>query len=82
MITYPNPVQSDHLFAVVLSAPVSDVDIKMYNIRGQLVRSLQRQTSGRESTILLDTNGLASGIYIISLDGRGWQVARKINVLR
>lgn len=82
VITYPNPVQREQALTVTLSAPASEVDIKIYNIRGQLLRSLRKQISGFQSTISLDTRGLASGIYILSLRGDGWSVARKINVLR
>jgi len=80
---YPNPFTAQCRFKVNLSRP-GRASLKIYNTRGQLVKTLHSDTwtSGEIAGIWngRDSNGrqVAAGIYLLCLDGGDTRIVRKI----
>ena len=68
-LVYPNPVRS-HLNVSLRVARSSEIEITMYDLLGRDVIRLQngRLIQG-EHKLILDVSELASGAYIISVNG-------------
>ncbi len=80
---YPNPFNPTTVISYQLSA-VSDVQLSVFNVLGQKVRTLvsNRQEAGSHS-ITFDADGLASGVYIYRLStGNGFVRTKKMILLR
>jgi hypothetical protein len=85
MILYPNPVYSgrgdDALRIANISSPV---EIRVYNLEGELVHEVSGVTEGDVAWDLLTLNGFqaSSGIYIVQVKGAGGTSMRKVAVIR
>ena len=85
MILYPNPVHTgrgdDALRIAKISSPV---DIRVYNLEGELVHEAAGVTEGGIAWDLLTLNGYqaSSGIYIVQVKGTGGTSMRKVAVIR
>lgn len=85
MILYPNPVYSgrgdDALRISKISSPV---EIRVYNLEGELVHEASGVTEGGVAWDLLTLNGYqaSSGIYIVQVKGTGGTSMRKVAVIR
>jgi flagellar hook assembly protein FlgD len=84
---YPNPFNPTTSFSYVIPQ-TADVSIAIYNIRGELVRTLEsgNQTAGRHET---NWNGLndggqivSSGIYIYSLISESQTISKQMLFLK
>ena len=79
---FPNPVRSGMDANVLLKSQASEVSIRMYNMLGQTV------WAGRESSvypgvkIAIPTSGLASGVYMITLESGGSASTRSFLLMR
>ena len=81
---YPNPFRSQTLIQLRL-ADFKRVTLAVYNLKGQLVRTLVRNSSVRNAHIVWDGcddsgNKVAQGVYLLSLQGEGFFAGRKIVV--
>ena len=77
----PNPVQ-DHLQINIRSNADRDVDIFIYTVIGQLVKTMNSRVKKRDATITpTDFQGWAKGVYTVKvLSGRDMYVDRMILV--
>ncbi len=79
---YPNPIRSGKLISLELNLPPSDVVVKLYNIRGQVVHTQRLGTTQSRQSVTLNTNGMASGLYLLRITGNAWEAARKILIIK
>jgi len=79
---YPNPVRSGDRLTIALNAESSAITVQLYNILGQLVRTQKVRIAPGQQQVMLSTQNLASGLYVMRVTGRNWQAARKIVVAR
>lgn len=84
---WPNPVLKNQNLSVNVSIQQNDqVEIDIYNIRGQLVQSFSNLSTGEInlSWDLKDKKGVkcSSGVYFIRLKGNNCQQLRKILIMK
>ncbi|MBN2184100.1 MAG: T9SS type A sorting domain-containing protein [Candidatus Krumholzibacteriota bacterium] len=85
MILYPNPVHLDRGDASLKISRISGkVDIRIYNLEGELVHEIDGVSEGEDAWDLLTINGFTaqSGIYIVRVFGGGKTELRKVAVIR
>lgn len=71
---YPNPSKSGR-FQLRLIGDYRKVDLLVYNISGQLVKSFYARPNNK--LLYMDLSELASGMYIINVNADGKQIATK-----
>jgi hypothetical protein len=84
---YPNPFRDKTtiLYSIVKN---SDVKINIYNVKGQIVKSLlsNKSNTGKHALIWdgTDENGnlVASGMYIIKTDANAHRITKKVLVVK
>ena len=73
---YPNP--SSGLFNIdITTAKVTDIEISVFNMQGQLVKSIQYEQVSKLSEEL-DLNGKAKGVYYLKIKAGDEMTVRKI----
>ena len=79
---YPNPFNPVTTINYDLQEPGS-VDLTVYNVKGQLVRTLVSgyQTTGRH-TVTWKAEGVSSGVYFYRITVDGHSVVRKCTILK
>ena len=79
---YPNPFNPSTTLEYNLASPMV-TRINVYNTHGQLVATLYQghQTAGTHQ-IAFNADGLASGIYLVVLEGESTQITQKIVLLK
>ncbi len=85
MILYPNPVHAARGDDALRIARISGlVDIRVYNIEGELVHEVAGVAEGEVAWDLLTLNGYqaSSGIYVVQVKGTGGTSMRKVAVIR
>lgn len=85
MILYPNPVHASRGDNELRIARISGlVDIRVYNLEGELVHEVDGVTEGGVAWDILTLNGYqaSSGIYIVHVKGTGGTSMRKVAVIR
>ena len=85
MILYPNPVHAARGDYELRIDRISGlVDIRVYNLEGQLVHEVDGVSEGGVAWDLLTLNGYqaSSGIYIVQVKGTGGTSMRKVAVIR
>lgn len=76
---YPNPVQRGVPIKIQLNKYSSNIEIKMYNLLGQLV-SIQQAANGQFFN--LNTSSLSNGFYLLQVKGQSLNLTKKILVIR
>ncbi len=84
---YVNPNKGEGLTIHFDAANAGTVKVKIYTLRGQLVWKTSKETDGEEDFIIWDcknTDGtvVASGVYVLCIDGPGIKDIRKAVVLK
>ena len=84
---YVNPNKGEGLTIHFDAAHAGTVKVKIYTLRGQLVWEKNKETDGEEDFILGDcknTEGtvVASGVYVLYIDGPGIKNVRKAAILK
>ncbi len=85
LILHPNPVfVSNQGYSLMVSGISSPVNVKVYNIEGELVHEKSGISDGEEVWDLLTMNGYkaVSGIYIVRVEGDSGVELRKVAVVR
>ncbi|MCK4548633.1 MAG: T9SS type A sorting domain-containing protein [Candidatus Krumholzibacteria bacterium] len=85
MILYPNPAHAARGDNVMRIARISGpVDIRVYNLEGELVHEAFGVIEGGVAWDLLTLNGYqaSSGVYIVQVKGTGGTSMRKVAVIR
>jgi hypothetical protein len=85
MILYPNPVHIGRGDTAMRISRISGrVDIKVYNLEGELVHEAMGVAEGEVAWDLLTINGYiaGSGIYIVRVSGNSGDEMRKVAVIR
>ena len=85
MILYPNPVHAARGDSELRIARISGlVDIRVYNLEGELVHEADGVAEGGVAWDILTLNGYqaSSGIYIVQVKGTGGTSMRKVAVIR
>ncbi|HUM48100.1 MAG TPA: T9SS type A sorting domain-containing protein, partial [Chitinophagales bacterium] len=82
MMLFPNPVQDQATIRISL-AKSSAVEIRIYNLKGELVQQIQQKnlTSG-ENTVTINTAKLSSGTYIVNAKSGTSSFNQKMVVIR
>ncbi|MBL7902599.1 MAG: T9SS type A sorting domain-containing protein [Bacteroidia bacterium] len=65
-VIFPNPAKNN----AVLSVEVTDkgsVEVEIFNIVGQSVKTITAETTVGTNSIALDLNGMTSGVYLVKL---------------
>ena len=84
---YPNPFNPETNIAYTL-AKATNVKLKIYNLRGQLVRNLldEHQSSGKHKTLWNGKNNynkaVASGIYLIRIETDSYNKTHKAILMK
>jgi hypothetical protein len=79
---YPNPF-SDHLTIDVEATPQMPVEIELFDVLGRRVMAASRsERPARSRSILLDTAGLAPGVYLMRLTQGSRQTSRSLVKMR
>ncbi|MCB9503605.1 MAG: T9SS type A sorting domain-containing protein [Deferribacteres bacterium] len=83
---YPNPF-SDHVNILVQKPAETDIEVFVFNVRGQKVCSLEIQPGLPEQTVIWDGhdeegNLLSSGVYFIVMRGEKINKVIKVMILR
>jgi hypothetical protein len=84
---YPNPFNPETAIAFSLKE-AGQVSLKIYNIQGQVVRTLvdQQVAAGKYAVMWNGTNDLGvrlvSGVYFYSLQVNGFKETRKLNLMK
>ena len=74
---YPNPATSDKLSVRFNSAESSEINVRVYDAHGRLMREQQASAGTGEQTLEVDIAALPAGSYFLRLhDGRKSSVAR------
>jgi flagellar hook assembly protein FlgD len=81
---YPNPFNGHTTIAYHLPAGEHRVSVKIYNIRGEQIRTLVQQTqSAGQHTVTWDARDkesreVASGIYLVRLQAGEWNQSKRM----
>lgn len=78
MQAYPNPVSRGQALTVKLNQPALNVTVQLYNLQGQVVRTLHPQTK----TFALNTEALPSGIYFLRAGNHKAYAVQRVLLLR
>jgi hypothetical protein len=80
--SYPNPFNATTVIS--FSVPkAGEVKISLYDITGRLARVLDnRRVEAGEHRIVLNAEGIASGIYFVRLEGTNGAITTKLILLR
>lgn len=65
---YPNPNQSDFVYADYVSSRQEKIDVLIYDITGKLIYSEQREVKKNENLIPVPTKDLTKGLYMFELN--------------
>lgn len=76
---YPNPAKTSATVKVVLVESTS-LDVVVMNTVGQIVKSVKTSGAVGENNVRLDLNGLASGIYMVTIKADGLSTTKKLIV--
>jgi hypothetical protein len=79
---YPNPINSGRLLTVELNQTAPNVVVQLYNIQGQLVRTQALQGTPNQKQITLNTNAMASGIYLLRVAGNRWNLSQRVLIIK
>lgn len=79
---YPNPVGMDRMLTIDLKWPsrTGNLQVRLYNLQGRLIRQKQVQTEGFGQVTQLSTQGLAPGAYLLRVEGDGLQHMERVIV--
>jgi hypothetical protein len=81
--TAPNPVRTQTQVRFALPEdPGSEVQLKLYDVMGREVRTIQAPAEEGRHKRRLDVQNLASGIYFLRLQATGQVKTRKVTVVR
>jgi hypothetical protein len=78
---WPNPF-NDILFVNIRSNARSQVTIKIYDMKGALVRVQQEAIWQGSNQLSMDMKGMAGGMYQLSAEWNGGQVRKAIKVIK
>lgn len=80
---YPNPIGSTARFSLRVPG-AQDVDVKLYDLRGRLVRQLYAGSlaEGEARQFSLDRGDLPSGLYFLRVKGATFTATSKMMVVR
>lgn len=84
-LTGPNPLRSGQTASLRIEVDAKQtVDVSLYNVLGQRVRSVFRGTATPASAVeaTLQTNGLPSGIYFVRVSGATMDVTKRVTLVR
>jgi len=87
LTNYPNPFNPNTTISLDLTKD-SNVSVKIYNVKGQCIRNLLNDNVKAGNHTLLwngtDDNGKAvtSGIYLVKLQGEGFQKSHKMTLMK
>jgi flagellar hook assembly protein FlgD len=84
---YPNPCYTNRHYQLIFAGLTKDVTIRIFNIVGELVRTLEKDDTGQEKEWDLRNDAgekVASGIYIYLVidNDTGERVTGKLGVIR
>jgi hypothetical protein len=80
---YPNPFNPTTTIKFALAAR-QEVDLALFDLRGQRVRDLYRGVveANRTTTVCIDCTGMASGTYYVRLTGRSFAATKEIVLVK
>ncbi|RZL04619.1 MAG: T9SS type A sorting domain-containing protein, partial [Hymenobacter sp.] len=76
---YPNPA-NDQVTLTTTVAQESSVTIVISDLQGNIMASYQRKAVAGENQFVLNTNSLASGLYILRIQGSDTSSAQRLEV--
>jgi hypothetical protein len=81
MKVYPNPINRGKLLTVELNQPASNVVLQLYNLQGQLVHTQAVPATTHQKHVALNTNGMASGVYLLRMTGNAWKLTQRVLII-
>jgi hypothetical protein len=90
-ICYPNPATGPYVAVRILVSDRAAITIRVLNLEGELVTEVESEHSWAQGSLVpfeerIPTSGMASGIYICSIevsgDGKSWRGVRKFAVVK
>ncbi|MFT6850302.1 MAG: hypothetical protein ACJATA_001115 [Sphingobacteriales bacterium] len=78
---YPNPAKDFAAVEVVITE-AGMLNVEIYNIKGQLVKTSVRNVEANQNTVQIDVNDLSNGTYFVRLIGKGSVKTGKFAVTR
>jgi hypothetical protein len=72
---YPNPNKGN--FTVTIENPKSDIAIGVYNLIGEMVKTIE--TNSLKSTYSVDLN-VANGVYLVKVTNGGLTSTQKVTI--
>jgi parallel beta-helix repeat protein len=66
---YPNPVNAGNLFLQVNTVQIENLDIKIWDMTGKLIKKIEYQSLVGTTTFTIDVSDFNSGVYIINVIG-------------
>jgi hypothetical protein len=73
----PNPAD-DQLFVSFSLAQPELVHVCLFDITGRMIRKISRSLPAEDHVLTVSTQGIDSGVYILSARGVGWTSVKKI----
>ena len=82
-VVYPNPVRSGNQLNIKINVPAQSVDIKIYNILGQLVFSKKLEGSFHNlQTVSFNIRNISTGIYFLTLNSQVIKSTHKLLIIK
>jgi hypothetical protein len=83
MLIFPNPANGIITFSVKHNAGIYDApELTIYDIGGRRIKILRAQAKQSQLKYSLNTDFLASGIYISHINLNGREIVKKFSVIR
>ena len=79
---YPNPVGADGMLTIELDEAEPNLSLRLFNIKGQAINSRALRIEQQQEKIMVDINGLSSGVYLIRIKGEKLDVSHRFMVVR
>ncbi len=79
---YPNPVGAGEVLTIELEQSVSDISLKLFNIKGQAISSSAVKFEQKDNQVKLNTGGLSSGFYFLRISGKASETTHRILVIK
>ncbi len=79
---YPNPITNGGLLTVQFNAPVSNVEVKLYNILGQLVNTQSTVGVQQTQSVSMNIKSLATGTYLLRVTGKNIETVSRVFVVK
>lgn len=83
MKVYPNPATNASTVSLMVTLPENaDATIELLNTNGQVIQLIRKEMITGQNFLLLNTDQLSAGVYIVKFSGNGTVATQRLTILK